>query len=243
VTAKKKAASITSASKSSASAGFEGFPKELVCFLRDLGTNNAKTWFDANRSAYDDFYVEPAKAFAEAMEPGLIGISKDFRVDPRINGSILRIHRHVRFSKDKTPYKTGLFLRFGEGSAKAAPSFGIHIHARGVEMMGGAFAFDDAQLAKYRAAVVAPKSGAALLKAIDKVKKAGCTINEPHFKRIPRDFDAEHPRAESLRHTTLFAICSEKPLPKYLLGKGAMDYVLKGFATMRPVQKWLIDNI
>ena len=63
-----------------------------------------------HRAEYESLYLEPAKAFVEAMAPGLAKLAKGLRAEPRVNGSIMRIHRDTRFSKDKKPYKTGLFL-------------------------------------------------------------------------------------------------------------------------------------
>ena len=140
---------------------FEGFSPDLLAFLRDLEKNNDKQWFDAHRSAYEALYLEPAKRFVEAMGPGLRKISKHLRAEGRVNGSIMRINRDTRFSKDKTPYKTGLFLLFteGEGPMKQGAGFGLHLNAKGIGMMGGMFGFDDGELLRFRQAVLDDKAG------------------------------------------------------------------------------------
>ena len=224
---------------------FEGFSPALLEFLRDLEKNNDKKWFDAHRAEYEEFYLDPAKRFAEAMGPGLHEISKHLRAEGRVNGSIMRINRDTRFSKDKTPYKTGLFLQFteGEGPMKQGAGFGLHLQAKGIGMMGGMFGFDDAELVRFRQAVVDDKSGRALERAVNKVAKAGYGLNAPHYKRVPRGFDADHPRADFLRHRTLFANYEESPVPKPLFGPDAVDYCLKRFKAMHPVQKWLVENL
>ena len=170
-------------------------------------------------------------------------MSKHFRADARVNGSIMRIHRDTRFSKDKRPYKTGLFIRFPEGKDKSAAAFGIHVHARGVGMMGGCFGFDDRQLATFRSAVLDAKRGAALERAIAAVEKAGASVNEPHYKRVPRGLDADHARADLLRHRTLHASLEVEPVPKALHGPRAVGWVLERFERLRPLQRWLAETL
>ena len=237
------AARTSKRTRSTAAGGeaFSGFDPGLLDFLRDLGKNNNKTWFEAHRSDYESLYVEPARRFVTAIAPGLAQLSKSLRAEPRVNGAIMRIHRDTRFSKDKTPYKTGLFLRFPEGDPKnkGLAAFGIHIHAKGWGVMGGSFALEDELLAAYRDAVLDARKGKALLQAIAAVEKAGFELNEPHYKRVPRSFDAEHPRAEWLRYRALYAHRDEQPVPKALFGSGAVDFCLERFEAARPIQRWL----
>ncbi len=227
----------------SSKADFRGFDARLLAFLRDLGKNNNKQWFDAHREEYASLYLDPAKSFVTAMGPGLAKISRGLRAEPRVNGSIMRINRDTRFSKDKTPYKTGLFIRFNEGDAKGASGFGLHIHAKGLEMMGGAFGFEDTALARYRQAVDDAKRGPALVRAAQSVTRKGYAISEPFYKRVPREFDAQHPRADWLRHRSLYAHRAKTPAPKELFGPKAVDFCLGHFAAMRPLQKWLAETL
>ena len=94
---------------------FAGFPKGLPRFFAQLEKNNNRDWFESHREDYEELYVEPAKAFVSAIAPGLWNISSAVRAEPRINGSIMRINRDTRFSKDKKPYKNGLHFLFREG--------------------------------------------------------------------------------------------------------------------------------
>ena len=94
--------------------GFQGFPRALPAFLAALARHNARAWFEGHRSEYEACYLEPARDFVAAMAPRLAGLSPALRAEPRINGSIQRIHRDTRFSADKTPYKTAMLLQFPE---------------------------------------------------------------------------------------------------------------------------------
>ena len=101
---------------------FAGFGPKTKKFLRELGRNNDKAWFDAHRSDYEAHYLEPAKAFVEAAGPKLEKIAPNVVCEPRANGSIFRVNRDIRFSKDRTPYKDHIDLWFWEGQRKTAIS-------------------------------------------------------------------------------------------------------------------------
>jgi uncharacterized protein (TIGR02453 family) len=92
--------------------GFSGFPKATITFLSGLSETNTKEWFEGNRDVYEAGYVEPARRFVESMGPRLKQVSPGVKYEPKINGSISRINRDVRFSKDKRPYKDHLDIWF-----------------------------------------------------------------------------------------------------------------------------------
>lgn len=220
---------------------FDGFSPQLLTFLRALGRNNNKKWFDDHRAEYDSLYLEPAKDFAAAMGSALKALGPDVRSEPRVNGSIMRINRDVRFSKDKTPYKTALHFIFsaGQGSRNENPAYYLRLAADELGLAAGLFGFDAGQLATYRQAVVDPKLGPALRRAVDKVCKADSfELNEPGYKRVPRGLDAEHRNAEFLKMKGLFAH-TELEVPKAILSKDAVPYVIDRFKEMKPIPVWL----
>jgi len=94
------------------------FPKDTVAFLKKLSKNNNRDWFSANRNIYDKDFLEPAIHFVVEMGEKLQKISLHIQAIPKIDKSIFRIHRDVRFSKDKEPYKTNMGLYFWEGPGK-----------------------------------------------------------------------------------------------------------------------------
>ena len=93
-------------------AAFTGFPRDTFAFLRGLAANNNKSWFDEHRADYETFCMAPARAFIEALGPRLKKISPTVQWEAKVNGSIFRINRDIRFAKDKRPYKTNLDLWF-----------------------------------------------------------------------------------------------------------------------------------
>jgi uncharacterized protein (TIGR02453 family) len=104
---------------------FEGFPREALAFLAALAENNEREWFAAHRDEYESTLLEPARDFVVETGEELRGRGLDVHADPRVNGSIFRINRDTRFSKDKRPYKThlDLWLWQGEGPSRSCPGF------------------------------------------------------------------------------------------------------------------------
>ncbi len=226
-------------------AEFNGFPPDALRFVAELRLNNDKGWFDANRARYDAAWVEPAKLFVVALGEKLQRtVSKGVRFEPRVNGSMMRINRDIRFSKDKTPYKTHLDLWFWEGDERGWQGSGFYFRLMPTSLMLGAgiHFFDPPLLARYRKAVAEPTPGAALLKAIAAVEKAGFTTGGEHFKRVPKGFPPDHPRGRWLKHGGLFAGCEGKP-PKEAGSARFVDYCADRFRKMLPLHKWLVAMV
>ena len=109
---------------------FEGLPADYFKFFKELKENNNREWFTDNKPRFRSSVQEPLASFVEAMAPALKRISKHFVADPRLNGgSVFRIYKDVRFSKDKTPYKThgGVQFRHALGKDAHAPGFYVHL--------------------------------------------------------------------------------------------------------------------
>src|SRR5919198_1163641 len=114
------------------------FGPELFSFLADLRANNNREWFAANRERYEEHLLEPALDFVEAFAPRLEKISPHFRAEARPSGgSLFRIHRDTRFSKDKSPYKTNLGIHFRHERAKVAHAPGYYLHIGPGEVFAG----------------------------------------------------------------------------------------------------------
>ena len=187
-------------------AAFDGFPRETIAFLTDLGANNEKAWFEAHRAGYERCFVDPALALVEALAPVAATLTPPHKAEARLNGSLRRIHRDVRFSKDKTPYNPQIHLIFWTGSHPNR-SAGIHL-VRGPQGLGygaGHWAFEPDALARYRAALGDPEKRHALEDALRKAAAVGCTLGEPALKTVPKGFDSCAPGAELLRHKGLVA--------------------------------------
>ena len=219
---------------------FPGFPKETVGFLAGLRRNNDKAWFDAHRDDYEGAFLAPAQAFIEALAPRLRKIDPDVNAEPRVNGSIMRINRDIRFSKDKSPYKDHLDLWFWTGDKKGWDSSGFFFRLTPDRLMLGAgmHMFAPEALARYRQAVLDPKRGEAPARVAAGLKKAGYEIGTEKYKKPPAGVAADHPRAALLRHGGLHAGWEGKH-PSELQGPGIVTVVGEHFAKVSPVHAWL----
>ena len=126
---------------------FAGFPRELIYFLSELRKNNDREWFQAHRAEYENFLVEPAREFVVALGDCLSSLGSGIHAEPRVRGSIFAINRDVRFSKDKTPYKTHLDLWFwqGDGPSRERPGYFFRLTPETLTLGAGMHGFSDAQ--------------------------------------------------------------------------------------------------
>jgi uncharacterized protein (TIGR02453 family) len=219
---------------------FEGFSKETVRFLAGLSRNNDKSWFEDHRDDYEAHFVTPAKAFVEAIGPRLERIESSIQAVPKVNGSIMRINRDIRFSKDKAPYKDHLDLWFWSGTKKGWDASGFFFRLTPARLMLGAgmHGFVPPVLARYRKAVVDDRRGGALAKVVAKLRDAGFDVGGQTYKKPPRGIDEGHPRASLLKHSALY-VGSEGKHPKELGSARLIDYVAKRYAAMAPLHEWL----
>ncbi len=222
---------------------FRGFPKQTFTFLRGLAKHNSKDWFEANRDAYDEYYVEAAKEFVVAAGNALEKIAP-VSYEPRVNGSIFRINRDIRFSKDKTPYKTHLMLRFWEGAdrKKAKSGFYLRMDHKTVGIGVGAHMFDKAGLGRFRKAAGNASKGAALAKAVAKVTKAGYEVHGKHYKKAPKGYDLDGPAGELILHNGLW-LGSDDKLPASVSTKAFVSFCVTRWKKMLPVHRWLVDEL
>ena len=219
---------------------FAGFPRDTVRFLAGLSESNDKAWFDGHRADYDAHVVAPAKAFVTALAPRLAKIDPAVHAEPRVNGSIMRIHRDTRFSKDKKPYKDHLDLWFWSGEEKGWDNSGFFFRLTPTKLMLGAgmHGFMPEVLARYRAAVLDARKGAALTRVVAKLRDAGHAVGGETYKKTPRGVDPDHPRASLLKHSGLHAGWEGKH-PKELGSVAFLDFVIERFTAVAPLHAWL----
>ncbi len=223
-------------------AKFAGFSRQTTKFLAGLADHNDKAWFDAHRADYEEHYLEPAKAFVSALAPTLQKWRPGLRAEPKVNGSIFRINRDTRFSKDKTPYKHHLDLWFWEGSQRSFACPGLFFRLLSGELILGAgmHKMDKDWLRKYRAAILDDTRAKPLQKIITKLEKAGYQIDGQGYARVPRGLPPDHPRADLLRHDGL-TVKIETPLPRDVYTANFPQFCLGHFKAMLPLHTWLVE--
>lgn len=220
------------------------FPSEALNFLKDLRDNNNREWFNANKQRFKDELQAPSVQLVATLGSRLQDHFPEIIYDLAVNGSgsLMRIYRDTRFSKDKTPYKENIAIGFSAGAKKkmAKPSFGIQIGANSAGLMAGQFGFDKEQLKQYRDAVSDIKHGQAMLDAIQQVQSAGeYTINGAHYKRVPRGYEPlNDERDPYLLYNGLWASYETMPA-KIVTSDEFVDTVIHHFVTMSPIQQWL----
>lgn len=177
------------------------FRPDLYAFLEDLAANNDREWFKANQPRYDEAVREPALRFISDFAPTLATISPHFRADPRpVGGSLFRLHRDVRFSKDKSPYKTNTGVQFRHALAKDAHAPGFYLHIAPGETFAavGSWHPDGATLASIRDAIV--EDPERWTSATRKPPFAGMLqLGGDSLKRAPAGYDAEHRLVDDLK--------------------------------------------
>src|SRR5215468_7255521 len=132
------------------------FAPALFRFLRDLRKNNDRDWFTAHKDVYERDVKEPALAFISAFAPALRRISPHLVADARpVGGSMFRLHRDVRFSNDKRPYKTHVGIQFRHAKAEGAHAPGFYLHLEPGDVFAGAGIWqpDGAVLSEVRDAI------------------------------------------------------------------------------------------
>src|SRR5215831_13499583 len=199
---------------------FTGFPKETVRFLSGIRDHNEKEWFEAHRDDYQRFFLAPAVAFAEALAPRLRKIEPAVSVEPRVNGSIMRINRDIRFSKDKSPYKDHLDLWFWTGDRKGWDCSGFFFRMQPDTLLLGA------GMHRFQ-----PQALAAIAA---KLRKAGYEVGSEMYKKLPAGVAADHPRAALLRHGGMHAGWEGKH-PAELRRPAFIGFVAEQYAAVAPL--------
>jgi uncharacterized protein (TIGR02453 family) len=222
---------------------FSRFPAETLTFLRGIADNNSRDWFEANRALYEAGYVEPARRFVEAVGPRLARISQNVRYEPKVNGSISRINRDIRFSRDKRPYKDHLDIWFWHGDKKGwdRPGFYVRIAPETIFIGSGMHVLKDEMLERFRLAALDVRSGRELAEVAASVAAAGYEIGGATRKSVPRGYDGAHEHARFLLHEGLYA---GKELPaEEATSPGFAERALAHFAATWPVGRWLLEKV
>jgi len=222
---------------------FGGFSDATQQFLHDLRDNNDREWYQANKKTYEKAVKKPAIAWVEAMGTRLHDIDDKLTIDTRANGSgsLMRMARDTRFSKDKSPYKTNIAMMWWHGSGKKTqhPAFGMQITPDDAGLMVGMFGFPKPMLNAYRQAVVDDDLGEGLLEAIGAVQSHGYEILGEHYKTTPRGYDKDHPRADWLKYNALYTHATDLSWDT-LKSDNLVDVCFEHFEKMAPIHHWLL---
>jgi uncharacterized protein (TIGR02453 family) len=208
---------------------FEGFPDEGLVFYEGLEADNSKTYWTRHKPDYEAHVRAPLLAMLEELTPEF-GTAKVFRP-----------YRDVRFSNDKTPYKThqgAVVTPDGRG----AGSWYVEISADGLRVSGGCWRLESDQVDRFRRAVADDVQGARLQAEVERLSAAGFSIDGERLTRVPSGYPADSPRADLLRHKSLHASRRWEPAD-WLHERTALDEVRSAWREVQTLNAWLADNV
>ena len=223
-----------------ASSGFRGFADREGRFFRALARNQCREWFARHRREYEEGWLAPMKALlADVRER----IDRLYARHPIAEPHVFRIHRDVRFAKDKSPYKTHIGGYLGIAGAAPGPSapaaLYFHVGAREIIVCAGHYMMDGAQVARFRRDVLDARRGEALAAIVRKLTRAGFTVGaHDTLKRVPRGIDPEHPRADLLRRKGLI-VSFPDPARALLVTPALVDWTVTHVKRTVPLVEWL----
>lgn len=219
------------------------FTTQTLDFLRALSVNNNRDWFNENKPVYELDVRQPALNFIECMVPRLADISPHFlAIARKSGGSLMRVYRDTRFSKDKTPYKTniGIQFRHEQGRDVHAPGYYVHIDPQSVFVGVGLWRPDSRALGKIRDHLV--EAGAAWIAARDDATfQAYFNLSGEALKRAPRGYSPDHPLIEDLKRKDFIAISDLSH--EDVLSPGFIDTVYQRFQAADSYMRFLCQAI
>jgi uncharacterized protein (TIGR02453 family) len=202
---------------------FRGWPAEALEFFEGLEADNSKSYWQEHRDTYDGSVRGPMEELLEELAPD------------RGEGKIFRPYRDIRFSADKTPYKTHIGATIGDGY--------VQLSADGLGAGSGMWEMATDQLERYRAAVDDDRSGLALVDLVAAARKAGLDVTgHGVLKSAPRGYPRDHPRIELLRYKGLIA-WKQWPVAPWLGTRRAKDRVVEFLDRSKPLNEWLGKNV
>jgi len=202
---------------------FRGWPVEALEFFEGLEADNSKTYWQQNKDVYDSLVRAPMEQLLEELAP-------EFG-----EGRIFRPYRDIRFSSDKSPYKTNIAAMIGEGY--------VQLTADALGAGCGMWHMAPDQLERYRAAVTEDRSGGKLFELVAKAFAAGLEVTgHDVLKSAPKGYPKDHPRIELLRYKGLIT-WREWPAAAWLGTRRAKDRVVEFFRLSKPLNTWLRTHV
>ncbi|SMR81600.1 TIGR02453 family protein [Aliiroseovarius halocynthiae] len=206
------------------------FSGETLLFLRDLSKNNSRDWFQANKSRYVTHVKTPAAQFSDALNQRL---ATTYGTD--VKTRVFRMHRDLRFSKDKTPYNTHIHI--GLVDAQTGASWMVGLQTDHLVVGFGRFAFEREALAHWRETVAGPQ-GEILQELHANAEAAGLRLSEPELKRIPLAWAADHPQGDLLRRKGI-VWWNDHVAQDEIMGPDAPDIIARELQAMDPLRNWM----
>lgn len=222
---------------------FRAFPKELFSFMEELSANNRREWFQENKDRYEQYVLQPSLEFIAAIQKPIIKVSPVITAVPkRVGGSLMRIYRDTRFSKDKTPFKSnvGIHFRHELGKDIHAPGLYVHLEPGNCFLGAGLWMPPSEPLAKIRQAI-ADNSKAWKRVREDKKFVAKFKFDGEPLKSAPRGYAKDHPMIEEIKSKSFAAMATIKQ--SELTSSACIATIVDYFRDSRPLMRFLCEAL
>lgn len=204
-----------------------GFREEAFVFYEGLEADNTKAYWTDHKAVYDEAVKAPMLALLDALEPEF-GKAKLFRP-----------YRDVRFSRDKTPYKTTAAAAIGDD---VQGGLYVQLSADGLLVAAGAHGLATDQSRRLRAAIAEDRPGRALSALLGRLRAAGFEVSGERLKRVPKELPQEHPRADLLTLKTLWASVLHEPAD-WMHTDEVTARVASAWRDLLPLNAWLRQHV
>lgn len=217
------------------------FTKDYVRFLKDLAANNNREWFHANKKRYEESVKKPFELFVQELIDQVGRKDKKVQITPK--EAMFRIHRDVRFSKDKTPYKTNMSAVINRGGRKDMHSPGMYVELspEHVRVYGGLYMLSSEELKQVR---IHLSKNAAKFKKLYSDKKFRNVFGEvrgEQHKRAPKEFASAIEKEPLILNKQFYYFSQEKP--SLIAKKELTDVIMEHYATMKPMGEFLFAGL
>jgi len=221
---------------------FNGFTKEGTAFLKKLEKNNSKVWFETNRHIWEKTILAPNKAFIEDMGDTLQILVPTIKALPKVSGSLFKIYRDVRFSKDKTAMKDKIGLMFwqGLGHRMQSSSFYMHYTKEKYFVAAGIRAFKSPLLKTYRNYIQHEKHRDSLHIILEELKAKGYNHSPQKYKRVPKDFTGDESHLYLTKVDSMFSYI-EYELDNIFYSVELLDKLFTIYDDMKDLQTWVYE--
>ena len=217
------------------------FNRKTFKFLKELNANNNREWFTANKQRYEDEVRTPALNYIESMTQHMAKISPYFVVSAKkVGGSLMRVHKDIRFSKDKTPYKTnvGIHFKHARGKDVHAPGFYLHLEPGELFIAAGIWRPESSTLKNVRTLIDEyPDEWKDLTRKV--TGKSGYQFDGDSLKRPPMGFSKEHPLLDDLKRKDFIVVKKLKVTDVY--AKDFSKHSAQMFKTASPLVNFVCD--
>ena len=219
---------------------FTGFPRAALRFLAELTANNRRDWFEQHRAEYEALLLQPARALVVELAPRLRRLAPGLRAEPRVGGSILRLHRDARFARGAW-FRDHVELWFWEGDGPSAvhPGFFVTLSPSSFAVGAGLRNFPPGTVPGYRRAVDDADAGVELDRVLRRLERARWCIEGRLLRQVPRPYPRDHPRATLLRRTGLWAEARSQP-PDQVFQPALVRLLERRFHALLPLHRWLV---